>query len=39
MQQTADEILRQIREGFTGDTEKDIPYLQEKMETYRKHEQ
>lgn len=39
MQQTADEILRRIREGFTGEIEKDIPYLQEKMEKYREHEQ
>lgn len=31
MQQTVDEILRQVKEGFTGKPEKDIPYLQEKM--------
>lgn len=39
MQQTADEILKQIREGFTGKEEEDIPYLQAKMEQYREHEQ
>lgn len=39
MQQSAEEIIKEIKAGFTGDTEKDIPYLQEKMDIYLEHEQ
>lgn len=39
MQQTIDEIMKEIQAGFTGDVIKDIPYLQEQMDSYQKHEQ
>lgn len=36
---TAEEILQEIRNGITGDPEKDIAYLNEKAEQYRGHAQ
>lgn len=39
MQQTVEEIMKDIQTGFTGDVTKDIPYLQQKMDCYQEHEQ
>lgn len=36
---TLDDILKQITEGLTGDTEKDIAYLNKQAQAYSDHEQ
>lgn len=38
MQQIINEIMSEIKAGFVGDTEKDILYLQQKMDEYQNHE-